>query len=110
MIDLQKSTMGVWLAAVSLVAVLTGLGPVSLSGPAIAEECGAGIAKVIRGKTELALADGQRIPANHFRMLSGTEIWLTDPDCGILKMSLKFGPGVGLEFETTELEITTGGL
>lgn len=62
------------------------------------------------GKTKLTLADGQQVPANHFRMLSGTEIWLTDPDCGILRMSLKFGPGVGLEFETTELEITTSGL
>ena len=62
------------------------------------------------GKTELTLADGQTVAANHFRMLSGTEIWLTDPDCGILKMSLKFGPGVGLEFETTELEIREGGL
>ena len=62
------------------------------------------------GKVNLTLADGQTVTANHFRMLSGTEIWLTDPDCGILKMSLKFGPGDGLEFETTELEITDGGL
>lgn len=62
------------------------------------------------GKEDLALADGQTVTANHFRMLSGTEIWLTDPDCGILKMTLNFGPGVGLEFETTELEILVGGL
>lgn len=62
------------------------------------------------GQEELTLADGQKILANHFRMLSGTEIWLTDPDCGILKMSLNFGPGVGLEFETTRLIITEGGL
>jgi len=62
------------------------------------------------GKEDLTLADGQTVTANHFRMLSGTEIWLTDPDCGILKMTLNFGPGVGLEFETTELIITHGGL
>jgi hypothetical protein len=37
-------------------------------------------------------------------------IALTDPDCGTLKMSLNFGPGVGLGFETTKLEIVTGGL
>lgn len=61
------------------------------------------------GQEELTLADGQTIMSNHFRMLSGTEIWVTDPDCGILKMVLNFGPGIGLEFETTELEITVGG-
>lgn len=62
------------------------------------------------GQEELTLADGQTVSANHFRMLSGTEVWVTDPDCGILKMSLNFGPGIGLEFETTELEITVVGL
>lgn len=62
------------------------------------------------GQEELTLADGQTVTANHFRMLSGTEIWVTDPDCGILKMTLNFGPGIGLEFETTELEIRVGDL
>lgn len=62
------------------------------------------------GQEDLTLSDGQTVTANHFRMLSGTEIWVTDPDCGILKMTLNFGPGIGLEFETTELEIRVGGL
>ncbi len=62
------------------------------------------------GTEDLTLANGMTVTANHFRMLSGTEIWVTDPDCGLLKMKLNFGPGIGLEFETTELEIVTQGL
>jgi len=51
------------------------------------------------------LADGETLIADHFRMISGTEVWLTKEDRAMLKMDLKFGDVTGSIFETVTLDI-----
>ena len=57
------------------------------------------------GEEQFSLPDGQSVPADRFRMISGTEVLLTKEDRALLKMELKFGDVSGSVFETVELEI-----
>lgn len=57
------------------------------------------------GKEPMTLADGSSHEATRFRMVSGTEVWLLEPDFALLRMDLKFG-SAGLRFDTVELVIS----
>ncbi len=57
------------------------------------------------GEGEYTFPNGQSITADKFRMLSGTEVWLTKEDRAMLKMDLKFGDVTGSIFETVTLDI-----
>ena len=57
------------------------------------------------GEEEFKLADGETLIADHFSMISGTEVWLTKEDRAMLKMDLKFGDVTGSIFETVTLDI-----
>ena len=57
------------------------------------------------GKETMTLADGSKHEATRFRMVSGTEVWLLEPDFALLRMDLKFGPE-GLRFDTVELVVS----
>jgi hypothetical protein len=59
------------------------------------------------GEQELTLKDGKIVVADHFRMISGTEVWLTKEDRAMLKMDLKFGNVDGSIFETVSFDIDT---
>ncbi len=61
------------------------------------------------GEEELTLRDGTTVTADRFRMISGTEVWLTKEDRAMLKMDLKFGDVDGSIFETVSLDIATPG-
>jgi hypothetical protein len=61
---------------------------------------------ILLGKEPLTLADGSTHEATHFRMISGTEVWLLEPDFALLRMELKFGAANGLRFDTVELHIS----
>lgn len=57
------------------------------------------------GKEDMTLADGSTHEATRFRMVSGTEVWLLEPDFALLRMDLKFG-SEGLRFDTVELVVS----
>lgn len=57
------------------------------------------------GTETMTLADGSTHEATRFRMVSGTEVWLLEPDFALLRMDLKFG-SAGLRFDTVELVIS----
>jgi len=61
------------------------------------------------GEQEMTLKDGTTVMADHFRMISGTEVWLTKEDRAMLKMDLKFGDVDGSIFETVSLDISMPG-
>lgn len=57
------------------------------------------------GAEDVELADGKIIPAYHFRMISGSEVWIGQEDYIMLRMELRFATVSGLVYETTELEV-----
>lgn len=57
------------------------------------------------GEDDFTFSNGQTIRADKFRMISGTEVWLTKEDRAMLKMVLKFGDVTGSVFETVSLDI-----
>ena len=59
------------------------------------------------GEADMTLKDGTELTADHFRMLSGTEVWLTKEDRALVRMDLKFG--YESTWELTSLEIIEPG-
>ena len=61
------------------------------------------------GEVKTKLPDGTSITADHFRMLSGTEVWVTKEDRVMLRMDLKFGEVTGSRFDLVDYSATTVG-
>lgn len=59
------------------------------------------------GEAELKLPDGKATITDHFRMMTGTEIWLTKEDRVVVRMDPKFGNIAATRYELTEYEVTT---
>jgi hypothetical protein len=57
------------------------------------------------GEVVLKLPDGQATTTDHFRMMTGTEIWLTKEDRVVVRMDPKFGNIAGTRYELTEYEV-----
>ncbi len=57
------------------------------------------------GKEVMTLVDGKTVEAMHYKMKTGSEVWLLEPYDVVLKMRLEFGPVKGLVYETVELRI-----
>ncbi len=58
------------------------------------------------GTEPFILADGTEVTATHYRMKTGSEIWLLEPYGVLLRIKLAFGAVEGQVYETTELSIS----
>lgn len=61
------------------------------------------------GEVVLKLPDGKPTTTDHFRMMTGTEIWLTKMDRVVVRMEPKFGNISGTRYDLTEYEIIAVG-
>jgi hypothetical protein len=57
------------------------------------------------GEATLTLPNGEDVRVDHFRMLSGTEAWLTKEDRMVVRMDLKFGNISGSRYDLIEYDI-----
>lgn len=57
------------------------------------------------GQEAFEMADGTEVMSTHYRMATGSEIWLLEPYDVLLRIRLEFGAVKGQVYETTELEI-----
>lgn len=58
------------------------------------------------GEESIAMPQGYDIPTDHFRMASGSEVWLTKGSRIVVRADVRFGPGPALRYELTELNVT----
>lgn len=58
------------------------------------------------GEEAIPMPEGYDIMTEHFRMASGSEIWLTKGSRIVVRADVRFGPGPGLRYELTELKVT----
>ena len=58
------------------------------------------------GVEAMTLVDGNEVEASHYRMRTGTEIWVLEPYDVLLKIRLAFGATKGQVYETVELSIS----
>ncbi|WP_321326105.1 hypothetical protein [uncultured Parasphingorhabdus sp.] len=61
------------------------------------------------GEESIAMPQGYEIPTDHFRMASGSEVWLTKGSRIVVRADVRFGPGPALRYELTELNVTPFG-
>ena len=58
------------------------------------------------GEESITMPQGYDIPTEHFRMASGSEVWLTKGSRIVVRADVRFGPGPALRYELTELNVT----
>lgn len=58
------------------------------------------------GEESISMPQGYDILTEHFRMASGSEIWLTKGSRMVVRADVRFGPGPALRYELTELHVT----
>lgn len=61
------------------------------------------------GEEAIAMPQGYEIMTDHFRMSSGTEIWLTKDSRIVVRADVRFGPSPVLRYQLRELEVTVLG-
>lgn len=61
------------------------------------------------GEESISMPQGYDIVTEHFRMASGSEIWLTKGSRMVVRADVRFGPGPALRYELTELHVTALG-
>jgi hypothetical protein len=62
------------------------------------------------GEESIAMPQGYDIPTEHFRMASGSEVWLTKGSRIVVRADVRFGSGPALRYELTELNVTPLGV
>lgn len=58
------------------------------------------------GEESISMPQGYDIMTEHFRMASGSEIWLTKGSRIVVRADVRFGPTPALRYELTELKVT----
>lgn len=62
------------------------------------------------GEEAIAMPQGYNITTNHFRMSSGSELWLTQDSRIVVRADVRFGPSPVLRYELKELKVTPIGV
>ncbi len=58
------------------------------------------------GEEKIKMPEGYDITTDHFRMASGSEVWLTQGSRIVVRADVRFGPSPALKYKLVELKVT----
>ena len=57
------------------------------------------------GEKAITMPQGYDIPTDHYKMASGSEVWLTQDSRIVVRADVRFGPGPALRYELKDLKV-----
>lgn len=58
------------------------------------------------GEVAITMPQGYDITTDHYKMASGSEVWLTKDSRIVVRADIRFGPGPAMRYELKELKVT----
>ncbi len=58
------------------------------------------------GEEAITMPQGYDIPTDHYKMASGSEVWLTKDSRIVVRADVRFGPGPAMRYELKDLKVT----